>query len=147
MNVAGMNCAIPRGFAVCALALLLPCATAGLVVAAGPISETDTPASPFLDVRVERSLLTVDVREVPLARLLRTIGERAGVDVVIRGDLGLVTESFHGLPLEEGIRRLARGHSLAVTYSGAEEGPGVASVDPNLGHGRFVDSRSRRRSQ
>jgi hypothetical protein len=39
------------------------------------------------------------------------------VDVTLQGDLSApVTQSFAGLSLEDGIRRLARGHSVVVTY-------------------------------
>jgi hypothetical protein len=114
--------------AVWALALSLSLGAAGIARSAGPVSPAHTDPSAILEVSVDRSGLTVDVRNVPLARVLRAVGEQAGVDVSIRGDLNaLVTESFHRWPLEEGIRRLARGHSLVVTYA-APEGDGQSRV-------------------
>jgi len=78
-----------------------------------------------LDVRVSRGELTVDVHEAPLAQVLRTVGERSGVAVTLRGDFSApITQSFTSVPLEEGIRRLARGHSVAVTYAAPGDAPG-----------------------
>jgi hypothetical protein len=89
---------------------LLLAATAGTAIASGPAP---------LDVSVGHGELTVDVQDVPLAEVLQAVAERAGVRVTVRGDFSTsITESFQGLPLEEGIRRLARGHSVAVTYTG-----------------------------
>jgi len=83
-------------------------------------------------VIVEQGALTVDVHGVPLALVLQTIGERAGIDVRLDGELSTpVTQSFVGLPLEEGIRRLARGHSVLISYgppTGESEQPMVAGV-------------------
>lgn len=81
-------------------------------------------ASTVVEVDVRGDALTVDVRGAPLAELLRTIATKAGIDLTFRGDIDtVVAESFAGLPLEEGIRRLARGHSVTATYAVSTEAP------------------------
>ncbi|MFQ5828840.1 MAG: HEAT repeat domain-containing protein [Candidatus Methylomirabilia bacterium] len=80
-----------------------------------------------IHVVVEDGLLTVDVRDMPLADVLRAIGEEAGLKVSIRGNITTrVTRSFTDIPLEEGIRRLARGHSVALFHSAPQAGAGAA---------------------
>ena len=90
------------------------------------------PTATVIDVAVDEGRLTVDVRDAPLAEVLRAVGERVGVDVTLQGDLSApVTQSFAGVPLEDGIRRLARGHSVMVTYgapAGDAEPAKVAGV-------------------
>jgi hypothetical protein len=92
-------------------------------------------AAPAVDTSVEVAVvvtngqLTVGVRNAPLALVLSIIGERAGVEVTLRGDLSAgVTEAFAGLPLEEGIRRLARGHSVVISYGAPTGEPGSARL-------------------
>jgi HEAT repeat protein len=81
------------------------------------IAGADLDRPPVFAVTVEHGALTVDVRGVPLALVLQAIGEWAGIDVRLDGELSApVTQSFTGLPLEEGIRRLARGHSVLISY-------------------------------
>jgi HEAT repeat protein len=100
------------------LGVLLAVGTVGVAIA-GPGDERAT----FIEVTVDRSQLTVDLRHAPLDHVLRLVGERAGVDVTLRGNLTApVTRSFTDLPLEEGIRRLADGHSVAVTYGATGSG-------------------------
>jgi HEAT repeats len=77
-----------------------------------------------VDVDVSRGELTVDVHDAPLPELLRTVGEKAGIALTFRGDVdAVVTESFSGVPLEEGIRRLARGHSVTAAYAVSTDAP------------------------
>jgi len=76
--------------------------------------------------KIQRGLLTVDLRDAPLAEVLRAIGERAGLKVAIDGEASsLVTESFAGVPLEEGIKRLVGDASLVFKYAAS---PGDASA-------------------
>ncbi len=89
------------------------------------VRATEEIPSPVINVAIEQGLLTVDIRSARLADVLRLIGKRAGLSVTIRGYAGRpVTDSFIGVPLDEGIRRLVRGHSLALFYasSGHEAG-------------------------
>jgi hypothetical protein len=73
-----------------------------------------------LHVEVDRGTLAVHVRNAPLAQVLRALGEQAGIQVTVSGDVSSpVTHSFAGVPLEEGIRRLAHGYSLVLTHTAA----------------------------
>lgn len=81
------------------------------------------PSRPTLEVTVEQGLVTVDVRQAPLADVLRRIGERAGFALTIRGDLNRpVTQGFSGVLLEDGLRRLTRGESVALVYASRRPG-------------------------
>jgi hypothetical protein len=74
--------------------------------------------APLLGVRVEQGRLFVDVRDAPLADVLRAIGEQTAIVVTIRGGgLDPVTESFADAALDEGIRRLAQGHDVVLVYT------------------------------
>jgi hypothetical protein len=89
--------------------LRTPCLAADLASAGPPC---------LFEVTVDRGLLTVDALAASLDLLLRTIAQQTGVHVLVDGDLNdLVTQSFRRLPLEEGIRRLTRGHSLSFVYT------------------------------
>ena len=79
------------------------------------VAAAEIPATITVDVR--QSLLTVDIRNAPLADVLRVIGERAGLRVLIQGDVSTpVTVAFTGVPLDQGIKRLVRGHSFVLRY-------------------------------
>ena len=70
-----------------------------------------------IGVSVGQGAVTVDVSNAPLAQVLQIIGELSGVAVTLHGDLSArVTQAFAGLPLEEGIRRLAPDYSVVITY-------------------------------
>ena len=74
-------------------------------------------ATSSIKVKVEQGRLTLSVRDAPLAEVLQAIGEQAGIDIKIRGDLtARITNSFTDIPLEEGIRQLLRGQSFALSY-------------------------------
>jgi hypothetical protein len=99
-------------------ALTLGILVAGLML----LGERQVLANPdgtsAIQVKIQRGLLTVDLRDAPLAEVLRAIGERAGLKVAIDGDASsLVTKSFAGVPLEEGIKRLVGGAPLVFKYA------------------------------
>ncbi len=78
------------------------------------------------EVAVREGLLSVELRDAPLAHVLLTIGAQAGFEVIIRGDLGApVTWSFTNLPLDEGIQRLLDDSSLIMIYA-----PSQGRVEP-----------------
>src|SRR5262245_13526043 len=80
----------------------------------------DTTPPTLLTEEVDRGTVTVNIRNAPLAQVLRVIGERAGIEVTVRGDVSRpLTQSFAGVPLEEGLRRLTRGYSLVLTHTAA----------------------------
>ena len=71
-----------------------------------------------LDIAFEHGLLTVILRDAPLAHVLRTIGERTDFRVVIRGDFDVrVTDAFAGVPADKGVLRLAGDHTLVLVYA------------------------------
>jgi HEAT repeat protein len=75
---------------------------------------------------VEGGRLTVSALGVPLQEVLHAVGRAAGLRVHLAGDLGApVTQSFSDLPLDVGLRRLGRGHSLTFVYA-RDAGPGPA---------------------
>ena len=70
----------------------------------------------------------MDVRDAPLADLLRIIGERAGFRVTVHGTVTApVTDAFTDLPLGEGIRRVVGGNGLVLIYA-PSQGGGSTSV-------------------
>lgn len=99
-------------------------ATAIVLLVAGPLdgrppssAAAQEAAASAIYVATQPQLLSVDVHGVPLVDVLRVIGKQAGVVVTIRGDVSApVTQSFAGLPLDEGIRRLAGRHALVLSY-------------------------------
>jgi HEAT repeat protein len=108
------------------LFLALPL-TVGPAAIASAESEHDR--LPVIEVELSHAGLTVDVRHAPLSRVLEIIGERASVDITLHGDVSApITESFASLPLEDGIRRLARGHSVVVAYGAPTDESGRAMV-------------------
>ena len=61
--------------------------------------------------------LSVNVRDAPLADVLRLIGQKADLKVNLDGQLRTpITGTFAGVPLEAGIRRLTRGYSSSFAY-------------------------------
>jgi HEAT repeat protein len=85
-----------------------------------------------LNVTVRHGWLTVNVRDATLGDVLNTISKEAGVRIVIHGEVDpKVTDTFMGVTLDEGIRRLVRGRPLALLYTvpaGTTEPPRLAEV-------------------
>ena len=70
------------------------------------------------EVAVREGLLSVNLRDAPMADVLLAIGTQAGFEVIIRGDLSApVTRSFTDLPLDKGIRRVVGDGSLIMIYA------------------------------
>ena len=85
--------------------------------------------APLISVKVQEGLLTVNARDVPLADLLRAIGERAALRVTIHGGGSiLVSDSFADVPLDHGIQRLVRGTGLVLIYVSPEGAPGATAL-------------------
>ena len=123
INPIGTGRSAFRTTAIFALALGLAAGAVGASLP-GPVWAAEKNSSTFLDVLVSRGELTVDARNAPLAQVLQTVGQRAGIEVTLRGDFSTpITASLTGVPLEEGIRRLAHGHSVAVTYAASADAP------------------------
>jgi len=78
-------------------------------------------SAPSQSVTVDRGVLTVDVRDMPLDEVLRTISDRSGVNITVHsGGATKVTQTFSGLGLDEGIRRLAPAYNVVLVYGSAE---------------------------
>jgi hypothetical protein len=102
--------AVPLGASVlAAVAALLPAGRA-------PAAEAPPPAG-TMEVSVGEGRLSVNLRDAPLADVLRLIGQEARLKVNLDGQFRTpVTGAFTGVPLEAGIRRLTRGHSSSFAY-------------------------------
>ena len=97
-----------------------------LLAAHAPAAEEPTPAR-TMEVSMAGGRLSVNLRDIPLADVLRHIGQEAHVKVNLDGQfLALITGTFTGLPLESGIRRLTRGHSSSFAYESPSD-PGQAA--------------------
>ncbi len=81
------------------------------------LAAEDVPSSE-MHVAIEHGLLTLAVRDAPLADVLRAIGEEAGFKVTIRSDLHMpVTKSFAGVRLDKAIRRLVGDITMVMIYA------------------------------
>jgi HEAT repeat protein len=75
-------------------------------------------------VVVEGERLSIDVRDAELEQVLQDIASRAGFTLATSGQLGRVTAAFDDVPLEQGLRRLARDNELVFVYGRPERGSG-----------------------
>ena len=66
--------------------------------------------------------LSVSLREARFQDVMEAIGEQSGIEISIVGEVGqtTLTESFSGLPLEEGLISLLRDKNFAFAYSDVE---------------------------
>jgi hypothetical protein len=82
-----------------------------------------------LEIAATSAGMTVNVHEVPLADVLEAIGRHAGILIVLGGTLDtLVSETLIDIPLDQGIRRLSRGHSVVFIYAGASAAANDAAL-------------------
>jgi hypothetical protein len=82
-------------------------------------------------IHVADDLLTVKLQGVPLETVLREIERRTTIGIFRAGPLTQhITIEFQALPLEEGLRRLLRGHGWMMlhTSSGMQQGSTVTQV-------------------
>lgn len=78
-----------------------------LASAHAPMAAEQGTTASAIDVKVQNGLLTVNLRDAPLADVLLAIGEQAGFRVLVRGDAKTtVTRSFSDVPLAKGVQRL-----------------------------------------
>jgi HEAT repeats len=70
-----------------------------------------------LSVAMEDGIVTIEAREVPLAEVLRAIGEQAGIVVMVEGGDGdRISRSLSDVSVSEAIRLLLGDVPSAVTY-------------------------------
>lgn len=115
--------------------LLVAALLAGFAPSAG-VAEPTAAASGSVQVEFRDGLLTLDVRDAPLDDVLRTIGKKAGFEVVIKVDLSTpVSRSFAAMPLDQGIRRLIGETSFVMAYGGSGDAVRLTLLSPGASDG------------
>jgi hypothetical protein len=73
-------------------------------------------------VTIDGGKLSVSLREARLHDVMEAIARQSGIQITFVGQAAqaTLTESFSRLPLEDGLRRLLRGKSYVLMYSGTE---------------------------
>jgi hypothetical protein len=143
-HLAGRDCRrlrlMPASCAICVATLLV-----ASVASAAPESPR-TPGAILnargAEVIMQSGRLSVRVHQTRLEEVLEAVAREAGLEIVLYGAFDApVTETFASLPLDEGIRRLCRGHSIVMIYDGppgGERGSGLSKVSVTSS---FSDSR------
>lgn len=113
-----------RGRVLSAVLAALLAGVAATVVASAPAGDGE-----IAGIEVARHRVSLDAREVPLARLLAELGEVAGFETILVGgfDAGRsVSAQFDNVPLERALRSLLKGtnHILFYESAGASGGRG-----------------------
>ncbi len=104
-----------------------------LASAHAPMAAEQGTTASVIDVKVRNGLLTVNLRDAPLADVLLAIGEQAGFRVLVRGDAKTtVTRSFSDVPLAKGVQRLL-GHASSWLMS--HDGDALVKVHLYIGAG------------
>jgi hypothetical protein len=114
-----------------ALLLTVGLLAAGLFVKDALGAQPQGPASSAAsqNVTFERGVLAVDVRDMPLADVLSSIREQSGINIAVHsGGSVKVTQSFSGVGLDEGIRRLAPAYNVVLVYGNDESKPGTSRL-------------------
>jgi hypothetical protein len=99
---------------------------ATLLVASVASAAPESPRTPgavlnalSAEVTVQSGRLSVRVDQTRLEEVLQAVAREARLEIVLNGAFGTpVTATFTDLPLDEGIRRLCRGHSIVMIYDG-----------------------------
>jgi hypothetical protein len=86
--------------------------------ATAPLTRSEPPMQPT--VTIDDGKLSVSLREARLHDVMEAIARQSGIQITLVGQAAqaTLTESFSGLPLEDGLRRLLRGKSYVLMYSG-----------------------------
>jgi hypothetical protein len=68
-------------------------------------------------VQIEGQRLSIHAIHTPLETLLRGIANEGDIEIFLQGQLRrLITVEIENVPLENGLKRLLKGHNLAFTY-------------------------------
>ena len=114
------------GLAVIALAL----ASLHGVGRAEPARAESASAEPAMDISHRDGLVTLSINDVPLSDVLQAIGREMGVKVDLRGNLtSLIDAELADVPLDEAIKRLARGHSVCLLYGAPRRDGGAGLME------------------
>ena len=85
--------------------------------AQGAQTPAPSTSAPSQSVTVDRGVLTVDVRDMPLDEVLGSISEQSGVKITVHsGGAAKITQTFSGVGLDDGIRRLAPAYNVVLVY-------------------------------
>jgi hypothetical protein len=81
-------------------------------------------------VTIDGGKLSVSLREAKLHDVMEAIARQSGIQIICVGQAAqaTVTESFSGLPLEDGLRRLLRGKSYMLMYAETERESRITKV-------------------
>jgi hypothetical protein len=81
-------------------------------------------------VTMDGGKLSVSLREARIHDVMEAIARQSGIQIIFVGQAAqaTLTESFSGLPLEDGLRRLLRGKNYMLMYSGTERESRIAKV-------------------
>jgi hypothetical protein len=95
----------------------------GAIAMLPAVADSAKTAMPGMEIEFHQGRVTVNAAGVPLADLLGAIGEKAGFELMVYGDLGNIITPVQlvDVPLIEGIRYLAGDHSIILVYPDAEE--------------------------
>ncbi len=76
-------------------------------------------------ILVKDKLLTVNVKDIPLKKVLMKIADQIPVkfDCFVSGE-GLIVADFSGLPVEKGLKRLLRDFNYTFIYDNSEKSKG-----------------------
>jgi HEAT repeats len=93
------------------------------VAAVGPVYGTDRQGSPRVSIQDNRLSAMLD--RVPLRDVLAALAHEAPFTISIKGEVETepISISLHNVELEQGLRRLLRGTSYAMTYESASASP------------------------
>lgn len=73
---------------------------------------------PVLNLSIQDGLIALDARDITVAAVLEAIGEQTGVIMITRAPLDqLITLSFSGRPVDEGLKRILGMRSYVMIYS------------------------------
>ena len=83
-----------------------------------------------IEVEVRNGLVSLDVRNAPLADVIREIGEVAGFETVVQGSLDTqITRSLTEMPVYDAVRRLARETIFVIIHAPDASGAEAASIN------------------
>lgn len=101
------------------------------VVASHSVAPQTPGASPLsgnagtVEIEFRDGLLTLEAHNAPLGQIIRAVGEKLEVKVIVTGNLDTrVTRSFTAVPVDEVVRRLTRDAITAIFYHPRDEDAG-----------------------
>lgn len=100
---------------------LAPIAISILCISCGSPGQQDPvlPPSAQVTVNTTSQLVTLDVKQAPLAAVLATIGQQARITISVSDNITSerLSLSFQNVPLEEALKRVLAGQSYTFAYT------------------------------